>query len=68
MKTADPSCRPRTQGCLEMQPVMTRYVCYAVTSAGDDHFSGLERSIVRGSKPSVCGQASERGIGKIALN
>jgi hypothetical protein len=51
-----------------MQPMMTRCACYAVTSAGDDHFSGLERSIVRGSKPSVCGQASERGIGEIALN
>jgi hypothetical protein len=51
-----------------MHSMMTGCACYAVTSAGDDHFGGLERSIVCGSKSSVCGQASERGVGEVALN
>jgi hypothetical protein len=48
--------------------MMTGCACYAVTSAGDDHFGALECSVVRGSKPSVCGQAGERGVGQVTLN
>jgi hypothetical protein len=51
-----------------MQSVMTGCAPYAVTSTGDDHFSGLKRSIVRGGEPSVCGQVGKRGIGEVALN